>query len=82
MASTALTDTIGGSIQSPQAALFQTTLTKLQGNLQNLTATALEIDILKDTKKRELLQLVLRQLQAMLDALRSQLPLDQLEKKA
>ncbi|WP_181357563.1 DUF3685 domain-containing protein [Stenomitos frigidus] len=79
--STALTETIAGSIQSPQAALFLATFTQLQGNLQNLTATPLEIDILKDAKKRALLQLVLRQLQAILDTLRSQLSLDQLKKK-
>ncbi|MBD2075581.1 DUF3685 domain-containing protein [Phormidium sp. FACHB-592] len=66
------------SSQSPQAALFLATATKLQANLQNLTGTALEIDILKDTKKRELLYLVLRQLQNALDALRLQLPLEQL----
>lgn len=78
---TALTETIAGSIQSPQSALFQITFTKLQGNLQNLTPTALEIDILKDAKKRELLHVVLRELQAMLDDLRSQLSPEQLETK-
>ena len=79
---TALTEAIASSMQTPQSALFQTTFIKLQGNLQNLTATALEIDILKDVKKRELLRLVLRQLQGILDDLRSQLAPEQLEKKS
>jgi DNA-binding NarL/FixJ family response regulator len=74
----AFTPVIASSSQPPQAALFLATVTKLQANLQNLTGTALEIDILKDTKKRELLYLVLRQLQNALDALRLQLPLEQL----
>ncbi|MBW4580558.1 MAG: DUF3685 domain-containing protein [Tildeniella nuda ZEHNDER 1965/U140] len=77
----ALTETIADSIQSPQSALFQITFTKLQGNLQNLTATALEIDILKDAKKRELLHIVLRNLQDILAALRSHLLPDQFETK-
>ena len=76
----AFTSVIASS-QPPQAALFLATVTKLQANLQNLTGTALEIDILKDTKKRELLYLVLRQLQNSLDALRLQLPLEQLGSK-
>jgi len=78
---TALTPPIANSIQSPQSALFQATFTKLQANLQNLTGTALEIDLLRDTKKRELLHLVLRKLQDLLDELRVQLPLEQLETK-
>ncbi|MBW4469504.1 MAG: DUF3685 domain-containing protein [Stenomitos rutilans HA7619-LM2] len=77
-----LTSTSTSSLQSPQAALFQATLTKLHGNLENRTETALEIDILKETKKRELLTTVLQKLQAILDDLRlSRLPLQQVASK-
>ncbi|MBD2036749.1 DUF3685 domain-containing protein [Leptolyngbya sp. FACHB-321] len=78
--STALAETIVNDIQSPLTALFQATVAKLQNRLPNLTATALEIDVLKDEKKRELLYTVLRSLQASLEALRlSNLPPEQLE---
>jgi DNA-binding NarL/FixJ family response regulator len=68
--STALAETIASDMQSPLAALFQATVAKLQNKLPNLTITALEIDVLKDEKKRELLYTVLRSLQASLEALR------------
>jgi hypothetical protein len=80
--STALAETIASDIQSPMAALFQATVAKLQKRLPNLTSTALEIDVLKDEKKRELLYTVLRSLQASLETLRlSNLPPEQLEIK-
>jgi hypothetical protein len=79
---TALAETIVSNIQTPMAALFQATVAKLQNRLPNLTATALEIDVLKDEKKRELLYTVLRSLQASLETLRlSNLPPEQLEIK-
>ncbi len=71
-----------GSLQSPQATLFQTTVNQLQSSLQNRTTTTLEIDILKESKKRELLATVLRKLQEILDDLRlSQLPMEQVQAK-
>lgn len=81
--SSALTATnTSSSIQSPQAALFQATLAKLHGSLENRTEMVLEIDILKDAKKRELLQTVLQKLQAILDDLRlAQLSSEQLAVK-
>ena len=66
----ALVKAIANSLQSPQAALFQATVARLQNGLQNLTNIALEIDFLKEDKKRELLYTVLRQLQETLEALR------------
>lgn len=79
---TALAETIVSDIQSPLTALFQATVAKLQNKLPNLTATALEIDVLKDEKKRELLYTVLRSLQASLEALRlSNLSIEQLVAK-
>ncbi|XHX77676.1 MAG: DUF3685 domain-containing protein [Stenomitos frigidus ULC029] len=79
---TALAETIASDMQTPMAALFQATVAKLQNRLPNLTATALEIDVLKDEKKRELLYTVLRSLQASLEALRlANLPPEQLETK-
>ncbi|MGQ9872474.1 DUF3685 domain-containing protein [Leptodesmis sp.] len=70
------------SLRSIQAALFDTTFARLQSGLRNLTDTPLEIDILREEKKRELLSIVLRQLEEILDDLRfSQLEPDQLPAK-
>jgi DNA-binding NarL/FixJ family response regulator len=67
------------SLRSLQSALFDSLATKLQSSLRNLTATPLEIDILKPEKKQELLYLILRKLEEVLDELRlSQVPLPQL----
>lgn len=63
-----------------QAALFDSTQTKLQFSLQNLTDVPLEIDIFREEKKRELLSLILRKIEDVLDEMRfsqvqpSQLP--------
>jgi DNA-binding NarL/FixJ family response regulator len=58
-----------------QAELFDRIASKLQSNLENLTNTPLEIDILRVEKKRELFYTVLRQLEESLDELRfSQVP--------
>lgn len=68
------------SPRSLQAALFASCITKLQLPLQNLTATPLEIDILREDKKRDLLYLVLQKVADILDEIQvsrvqiSQLP--------
>ncbi|MGA7937216.1 MAG: response regulator transcription factor [Kovacikia sp.] len=70
------------SLRSIRAALFDATTTKLQTSLRNLTSTPLEIDILKEEKKRELLYTILRKLEEILDDLRfSQVQPDQLVDK-
>ncbi len=53
-----------------QASLWDITVTKLQSSLTNLSKTPLEIDILKDEKKRELLYIALRQVERSLTELR------------
>ena len=63
-------------------SLFDRIATKLQSSLENLTPTALEIDILRSEKKRELFYLVLKQFEGMLDELRfSQVTIEQLAAK-
>jgi DNA-binding NarL/FixJ family response regulator len=70
------------STQTLQGVLFDTVLAKLQNGLQNYTHKPLEIDILREDKKRELLYLVLRKLEDALSELRySQVQLGQLEGK-
>jgi DNA-binding NarL/FixJ family response regulator len=56
--------------RSQQSRLFDRTFSKLQSPLQNLTNTPLEIDILREEKKRELLYIILRKLEETLDELR------------
>ena len=63
------------AIRSLQTSLFDTTFAKLQLGLRNLTVTPLEIDILRDDRKRELLAIVLRQVENQLVELR-ETPLD------
>ncbi len=70
------------SLRSLQAALFDGTAALMQANLYNLTDSPLEIDILKEEKKRELLLIILRKLEDILDDLRfSQVALEQLPEK-
>jgi Protein of unknown function (DUF3685) len=65
-----------------QAEIFDRIAAKLQSNLDNLTATPLEIDILRVEKKRELFYLILRQIEGLLDELRySQVSIEQLPAK-
>lgn len=59
------------SPRSLQAALFASCLTKLQLPLQNVTATPLEIDILREDKKRDLLYLILQKIADVLDEMRA-----------
>ena len=67
---------------SPPRMLFDKTLDQLQSGLQNLTGSSLEIDILRYEKKRELLYLILRKLENILDELRySQVQPNQLAQK-
>ncbi len=62
-----------------QAALFSSCVTKLQFSLQNVTDVALEIDIFREDKKRELLYLILQKLAQQLDELRiAQITINQL----
>lgn len=53
-----------------QAILFDRTIKQLQSDLINQTEIPLEIDILRLTKKRELLYLVLRQIEIAIDTMR------------
>ena len=53
-----------------RAALFDATLNQIQSGLTNLSDSPLEIDILEEGKKRELLYIVLRKLEDGLDELR------------
>ncbi len=54
-----------------QSALFASCVTKLQFPLENVTDAPLEIDILREQKKRELLYLILQKLAQQLDELRA-----------
>lgn len=53
-----------------QSELFASVVNKLQFSLQNITDIPLEIDILREDKKRELLYLTLQKLADTLDSLR------------
>jgi DNA-binding NarL/FixJ family response regulator len=65
-----------------RSVLFDLTFEKLQSGLQNLTDTPLEIDILRENKKRELLSVILRQVENVLEELRfSQVHPEQLAEK-
>ena len=78
-ASASLSERLPHSARSLQAALFDSLSTRLQSSLRNLTETPLEIDILKEEKKRELLYIILRKLEETLDDLRfSQVQSEQL----
>jgi DNA-binding NarL/FixJ family response regulator len=66
----------------PRGSIFDRIAAKLQSNLENLTSTALEIDILRSDKKRELFYIILRQFEGLLDELRfSQVKIEQLPAK-
>lgn len=66
-----------------QAQLFDRIALNLQSGLENLTASPLEIDILREDKKRELFYLILRQIEGLLEELRfSQIPPAQLPSKS
>jgi DNA-binding NarL/FixJ family response regulator len=66
----------------PVRSLFEQLAAKLPSSLENLTNTPLEIDILRQEKKRELLYSILRQFEGLLDELRfSQVTIAQLAAK-
>ncbi len=63
-----------------QASLWDRTINKLQASITNLSKVPLEIDMLKDDKKRELLYIILRQTEQLITELRlSQVPIAQIE---
>ena len=65
-----------------QGSLFDSVTAKLQFGLVNLTGVPLEIDILRSTKKLELITSILRKLEELLEELRfSQVQLTQLPEK-
>jgi hypothetical protein len=65
-----------------QSSLFNSAAGKLQFDLVNLTGLPLEIDILRSTKKRELMSSILRKLEDLLEELRfSQVQQTQLSQK-
>ncbi|MEG3870012.1 DUF3685 domain-containing protein [Microcoleus sp. AT8-B1] len=65
-----------------QGSLFDSAAAKLQFDLVNLTGLPLEIDILRSTKKRELMTSILRKLKDLLEELRfSQVQETQLSQK-
>ncbi|WP_445246854.1 DUF3685 domain-containing protein [Microcoleus sp. OTE_8_concoct_300] len=65
-----------------QDSLFDSAAGKLQFDLVNLTGLPLEIDILRSTKKRELMSSILRKLEDLLEELRfSQVQQTQLSQK-
>ena len=65
-----------------QGSLFDSAAAKLQFDLVNLTGLPVEIDILRSTKKRELMSSILRKLQDLLEELRfSQVQQTQLSQK-
>jgi DNA-binding NarL/FixJ family response regulator len=79
-----LTTTTTGAVtpKAVQAGIFDRIIAKLQFNLENLTPTPLEIDLLKLEQKRELYYLILRQFEGLLDELRfSQVTVDLLPEK-
>ncbi len=68
------------SSKNLRSALFKSTRAKLQFSLENLTRTPLEIDIFREEKKRELLNLILRKIEDFLEELRfSQVQMPQLK---
>jgi DNA-binding NarL/FixJ family response regulator len=70
------------NLKTIQLSLFNTTVAKIQENLANLTPTVLEIDILREAQKRELLYIILRQIENSLSELRfAQTQLHQVSEK-
>jgi DNA-binding NarL/FixJ family response regulator len=77
-----LSQTASSQLNPLAQTLFDRIAAKLQSSLENLTPTPLEIDILRQEKKRELFYLILRQVEGLLNELRfSQVTIDQLSVK-
>ena len=69
-------------LQNIQSIVFDAIFAKLQTSLENQTAIPLEIDILRESKKRELIYLILRKFEDLIAELRySQVSLELLEQK-
>ena len=69
-------------LQSLQSIVFDAVFANLQTSLENQTGVPLEIDILREDKKRELIYLILRKYEDLIAELRySQAALDLLEQK-
>ena len=69
-------------VRDLRSLLFDSISTKLQTNLENLTETPLETDILREDKKRELFYLILRKIEDLLGELTySQVQAVQLQSK-
>jgi len=69
------------SFRTLQFVLFESTLAKTKFSLQNLTNAPLEIEIFREEKKQELLAVILKKIEDMLDEMRfSQVQLSQLKK--
>jgi DNA-binding NarL/FixJ family response regulator len=67
------------TLKTLQSQLLDHIAAKLASELENLTSSPLELDIFRNEKKRELLYLILRQLEGLLDELRiSQIQPEQL----
>lgn len=67
------------TLKTLQSQLFDHIAAKLASELENLTSSPLELDIFREEKKRELLYLILRQLDGLLNELRiSQIKPEQL----
>ncbi|HEY9834200.1 MAG TPA: DUF3685 domain-containing protein [Stenomitos sp.] len=81
----AIAPSLSANVQAPSlqtATPFELTLSLLQSDLSNLSGVPLDIDILVTEKKRDLLYIVLRKLQEILEELRfSQVTLEQLPPK-
>jgi DNA-binding NarL/FixJ family response regulator len=68
--------------RSNTQSLFEQIAAKLQSGLNNFTPMTLEIDMLREEKKRELFYLILQQFEGLLDELRfSQVTIEQLPAK-
>lgn len=75
-------DSPAQAIARLQSIVLDAVLAKLQNPLQNLTPLPLEIDILREERKRELFYLILRHIERLLDELRySQVGVEQLAEK-
>jgi DNA-binding NarL/FixJ family response regulator len=81
-ASESVIDFSRNSSKDLQNLLFDATIAQFQSGLENCTGFPVEIDILRRGKKQELLYIILRKFEVILDELRfSQVPLEQLSTK-
>ena len=70
------------SLSAGRSQIFENAFAKIQYGLKNLTGSPLEIDIFREEKRRELLNIVLHKLEDIVDELRfSQVQLSQLPDK-